>query len=475
MGALYIREKARPSRRVWIPKPGRPSERRPLGIPTITDRAKQTLVKMTLEPEWEAKFRPNTYGFRPGRSCHDAIEAIFSTLKRKTAYCLDADISGCFDNINHNALLKKLNTTPTITKVIKGWLKAGIMEGGMFQPTKSGTIQGGTISPLLANIALHGLEEHIKTALTSELFSHKKEKLGQTSHRDAQSALNVTVYADDFVILHESEEIIFKAKTLTEEWLKTIGLELRSSKTRISHTLNSCKGRKPGFDFLGFVIRQYPVKCSKKGYKLLIKPSHKSIKQYKLAIKQKIRKMRGAPQEGLIKELNPIIKGWSRYYTSVVSSRIFRSLDNAMNRKLWKWALYRHNNKGKCWIKRKYFKKYDNDNWRFMTNNNVILTRHSDNAIKRHTKVKGSKSPYDGDWVYWGSRISKVPGKSFQVIRMMKRQQGRCGYCNLWFRFDDFVHIHHQDRNRGNNNSKNLLLLHKHCHDQLHGSVHDKH
>ncbi|MFP3026850.1 MAG: group II intron maturase-specific domain-containing protein, partial [Wolbachia sp.] len=213
------------------------------------------------------------------------------------------------------------------------------------------------------------------------------------------------------VILHESEEIIFKAKTLTEEWLKTIGLELRSSKTRISHTLNSCKGRKPGFDFLGFVIRQYPVKCSKKGYKLLIKPSHKSIKQYKLAIKQKIRKMRGAPQEGLIKELNPIIKGWSRYYTSVVSSRIFRSLDNAMNRKLWKWALYRHNNKGKCWIKRKYFKKYDNDNWRFMTNNNVILTRHSDNAIKRHTKVKGSKSPYDGDWVYWGSRISKVPGR----------------------------------------------------------------
>ncbi|MDR0773532.1 MAG: reverse transcriptase N-terminal domain-containing protein [Wolbachia pipientis] len=308
-----------------------------------------------------------------------------------------------------------------------------------------------------------------------ELFSHKKEKLGQTSHRDAQSALNVTVYADDFVILHESEEIIFKAKTLTEEWLKTIRLELRSSKTKISHTLTSYKGQKPGFDFLGFAIRQYPIKCSKKGYKLLIKPSHKSIKQYKLAIKQKIRKMREAPQEGLVKELNPIIKGWSRYYTSVVSSKIFRSLDNAMNRKLWKWALYRHNNKGKCWIKRKYFKKYDNDNWRFMTNNNVILTRHSDNAIKRHTKVKGSKSPYDGNWVYWGSRISKVPGKSSQVIRMMKRQQGRCGYCNLWFRFDDFVHIHHQDRNRGNNNSKNLLLLHKHCHNQLHGSVHDKH
>lgn len=174
---LDIREKAKPSRRIWIPKPGRPSEYRPLGIPTISDRAKQTLVKMALEPEWEAKFEPNTYGFRPCRSCHDAIEAIFRALKQKTAFLLDADISGCFDNINHNALLKKLNTTPTLTKVIKRWLKAGVMEGKTFKPTKSGTIQGVIISPLLASIALHGLEQYVKMALIKELFDYQKKNM----------------------------------------------------------------------------------------------------------------------------------------------------------------------------------------------------------------------------------------------------------------------------------------------------------
>ncbi|WP_353283643.1 reverse transcriptase N-terminal domain-containing protein [Wolbachia endosymbiont (group A) of Pogonocherus hispidulus] len=159
--SLDIREEAKPSKRVWIPKPGK-TEKRPLGIPTITDRAKQTLVKMVIEPEWEAKFEQNTYGFRPGRSCHDAIGAIFSALKQKTAYCLDADISGCFDNIKHYALLEKLNTTPTLRSIIKGWLKAGVVENRTLQPTRSGTIQGGTISPLLACIALHGLEQYIK-------------------------------------------------------------------------------------------------------------------------------------------------------------------------------------------------------------------------------------------------------------------------------------------------------------------------
>ncbi|MFP3024849.1 MAG: reverse transcriptase N-terminal domain-containing protein [Wolbachia sp.] len=195
--SLNIREKAKPSRRVWIPKPVKPTEYRPLGIPTIADRAKQTLVKMALEPEWEAKFEPNTYGFRPGRSCHDSIRAIFDALKRKMAFVLDADISGCFDNIDHKVLLEKLHTTPTIVKIIRGWLKAGIMEGKVFQFTKQGTIQGGTISPLLANIALHGMECYIKKALANELFSDKKKRLGKASHRDAQNSCKVIFYADD--------------------------------------------------------------------------------------------------------------------------------------------------------------------------------------------------------------------------------------------------------------------------------------
>lgn len=465
--SMDLREKAKPSRRIWIPKPGKPLERRPLGIPTISCRAKQTLVKMALEPEWEAKFEPNTYGFRPGRSCHDAIGAIFNAIKQKTAFILDADISGCFDNIEHNALLKKLNTTPSLTRIIRGWLKAGVMENNEFQPTKRGTIQGGTISPLLACIALHGLEQHIRKELKGDLFQYAKKKGRAMAHRDAQKIMSVVFYADDFVIIHESEEIIMKAKILVEEWLKIIGLELKPSKTRVSHTIKPLNGLKPGFDFLGFTIRQYP-KRNKRTYKLLIKPSRNSVKQHTLLIKHKMREMRGAPQEAVIRDLNPIIRGWCQYYIAVVSSKIFHSVDNIMFRKLWKWAVYRHRYKGRRWIKKKYFRKYNNDNWRFMTNNGMHLIKHGDHAIKRYIKVFGAKSPYDGDWTYWGNRLSKIPGKSPLVIKLLKLQQRKCEYCQLQFKNDDILEVHHKDKNRCNNMIKNLSLLHGHCHDSLH-------
>ncbi len=345
------------------------------------------------------------------------------------------------------------------------------MENGTFQATKSGTIQGGTISPLLACIALHGMEKHIRKELASELFQYLKKKYGKASNRDAQTILSVIFYADDFVVIHESEEIILKAKILIEQWLKTIGLELKPSKTKISHTLY---GKKPGFDFLGFSIRHYLTNQNKKGYKLLIKPSRESISQHMLSIKHKLKGLRGVPQEAVIKHLNPIIRGWSQYYTSVISSEIFCSLDNAMHKKLWKWAVFRHHNKGKRWIKKKYFKKYGNDNWKYATNNKLYLIRHRDHAIKRHTKIGKNRSPYDGDWTYWGKRLGKIPGKSPQTIKLLKLQQGKCNYCHLWFRSDDLAHVHHIDRNRRNNNIKNLSLLHKHCHDQLHKSIRDK-
>lgn len=222
---------------------------------------------MALEPEWEAKLEPNTYGFRPGRSCHDAIEAIFIALGQKTAFILDADISGCFDNIDHNALLEKLNTTPTLKRIIKGWLKAGIIEDRKFSPTKRGTIQGGIISPLLACVALYGLEQNIKEELKEELFQYAKKKYGRASRKQAQNSVSVITYADDFVVLHESEELVMKAKVLIEKWLKPVGLELKSSKTRIVHTLKSLNGGKPGFDFLGFSIRHYQTRQNKRGYK----------------------------------------------------------------------------------------------------------------------------------------------------------------------------------------------------------------
>lgn len=345
--SLDIREKAKPSRRVWIEKPGK-TEKRPLGIPTISERAKHTLVTKVLEPEWEAKFEPNTYGFRLGRSCHDAIEAIFHRFRSKTAFVLDADISGFYDNIDHNALLEKLNTTPTLRKIIKGWLKAGVIEYGVFKPTNKGTVQGGTISPLLACIDLQGLETYLKESIATDIQStFKKIKQGKTFREAVKRSISVITYADDFVVLHKDKEIVLKAEILVKRWLKTIGLELEPSKTQISHTLNSLNGKKPGFDFLGFTIRQYPKKHYRKGFMLLIKPSHKSVKKHTLILKHKLRKLRRAPQEAVIKILNPIIRGWCQYYNSVVSSATFSLLDSIMFRMLWRWAVRRHSNKGK--------------------------------------------------------------------------------------------------------------------------------
>lgn len=176
------------------------------------------------------------------------------------------------------------------------------------------------------------------------------------------------------------------------------------------------------------------MKQGKRGYKLLIKLSRNSIKQHNLAIRHKLRQMRGPPQEAVIKDLNPIIKGWSQYNTSVVSSKIFKLVDSVMFKRLWRWANRRHPNKGKYWIKRKYFRKYGNDNWRFMTGNGTHLIKHEDHVIKRHVKVKGTKSPYDGDWLYWGKRLSKIPNKSPRVIKLLKLQQSQCDDCRLWFK-----------------------------------------
>src|SRR5919199_23164 len=191
---LHLGTKASPTRRVWIPKPGT-EEKRPLGIPTMKDRALQALVKLALEPEWEARFEPNSYGFRPGRSCQDAVEAIFLAISQKAKYVLDADIAKCFDRIDHEVLLNKLNTFPTIRRQIRAWLKAGVMDGKQLFPTSEGTPQGGVISPLLANIALHGMENRIKQ------YADTLPTRSGRGKRDNRSSLSLIRYADDFVIL----------------------------------------------------------------------------------------------------------------------------------------------------------------------------------------------------------------------------------------------------------------------------------
>jgi RNA-directed DNA polymerase len=297
---LQLGTKVSPTRRVWIPKPGT-DEKRPLGIPTMTDRSLQALVKLALEPEWEARFEPNSYGFRPGRSCHDAIEAIFRAIRLKPKYVLDADIAKCFDRIDHEALLRKLNTFPTIRRQVRAWLKSGVMDGKQLFPTSEGTPQGGVISPLLANIALHGMEERIK--------QYAETQKGR-KHNNRQS-LSLIRYADDFVILHEDITVVQRCREIISEWLQGMGLELKPSKTRLAHTLNQYEQERPGFDFLGFTIQQFPVGKyhSKQGFKTIITPSKQKQKVHYDQIASLIKAHKAAPQAALISRLNPIIRG----------------------------------------------------------------------------------------------------------------------------------------------------------------------
>ncbi len=458
--------KAKPLRRVWIPKPN--GENRGLGIPTIEDRARQCLVKIALEPQWESKFEENSYGFRPARSCQDAIQAIFNAIKQKAKYVLDADIAKCFDKIDHQKLLAKLETYPQLRHQIKQWLKSGVKEGGSWYPTREGTPQGGVCSPLLANIALHGMEIEIKN-YAQTLKGGK---------RDNQTALSLIRYADDFVILHENLEVIRDCQKLIENWLKDIGLELKPSKTRISHTLYEYEGN-IGFDFLGFKIRQYPVgKCQSTkssqgkllGFKPIIKPSKEKIKAHVQRLGEVISKHKSSSQLALIKELNPIIRGWSNYYATQCSKETFSSCDHILYQQLKRWAERRHPKKAKTWVANKYWHSEGNRNWVFATKEGkggYKLQFHADTPIVRHTKVKGNRSIYDGDLVYWSSRLGKHPQMPTQKAKLLKKQKGKCNHCGLYFQDGDLMEIDHiiPKSKGGKNESKNLQLLHRHCHD----------
>jgi RNA-directed DNA polymerase len=470
VGQLELIGKAKPARRVWIPKPGK-EEKRPLGIPTMYDRALQALVKQALEPEWEARFEPNSYGFRPGRSCHDAIEAIFLAIRYKAKYVLDADIAKCFDRIDHKALLEKVATFPSLRRQIKAWLKCGVMDKGAFEETKLGTPQGGVISPLLANIALHGLEERVKQYV---------ETLKGGSKTSRRMAISLIRYADDFVVLHEDISAVQKCKEIITDWLKGIGLELSQAKTQMTHTLHKMPdGTKPGFDFLGFTIRQFPMgkhqsgkntNGQRLGFKTVIRPASKKVKLHNDKLASVIDAHKAAPQAALIKHLNPIIRGWANYYSAVCSKEIFSNLGKDLYSKLRSWAHRRHSNKSGTWCAKKYWHTIGNNNWTFASakgGNPLILQGHSAIPIVRHTKVKGEASPYDGDLAYWSARMGAHPEASAREAKLLKRQKGKCAYCGLTFRPRDLWEVDHiQPKSRGGKDTyDNLQLLHRHCHD----------
>ncbi|MEH2320274.1 MAG: group II intron reverse transcriptase/maturase [Nostoc sp.] len=463
--------KVKPTRRVWIPKPGT-EEKRPLGIPVMDDRALQALFKLALEPEWEARFEPNSYGFRPGRSCHDAIEAIFNAIKQKSKYVLDADIAKCFDRIDHEALLRKLNTFPTIRRQVRAWLKAGVMDGKQLFPISEGTPQGGVISPLLANIALHGMEERIDKA-----FPEMSQTMRETWYHQKGTKFRSPIfirYADDFVILHEDITVVQRCREIISEWLKDMGLELKPSKTRLTHTLNEYELEKPGFNFLGFNIKQWKVGKyhSKQGFKTFITPSKEKQKIHYDRVASIIDDHKAAPQTALISRLNPVITGWSNYYSTVVSKEVYTDLDNLMYPKLKAWAKHRHPKKSGGWVSKKYWQTIGGDNWVFATRyegkNPIRLRSHAETPIVRFVKVKGEASPYDGNLIYWCTRMGKHPETTKRMNSLLKSQKGKCTHCGLYFRESDVLEIDHiiPKSLGGKDEYKNLQILHKHCHDE---------
>lgn len=437
-----------PLRRTYIEKRNS-DEKRPLGIPTMFDRAMQALVKIVLEPEWEAKFEPNSYGFRPGRGCHDAIKAIFSYIYRKPKFVLDADIEKCFDRINHDKLMTKLSTIPSMARLIRGWLKAGIFENSELFPTNEGTPQGGVVSPLLANIALHGMER----ALIESLPQRRKP--------------GIIRYADDFVILHSDLDTLLQLKQRTEEWLAEMGLQLKDSKTRITHTLHKHEGN-VGFDFLSFNIRQFETGkyASKQGFRTHIKPSKDAQKRHLGEMAEVTKKHRGVSQAALIVNLNRKVRGWTNYYRSCSASRVFSRMDHQLHWKLRKWATWRHPNKSTTWRFQRYWHRRRNR--LDFCDGNISLFLYSDTKRRWHVKVRGAKSPFDGDWLYWASRLGREPSKPQHVCTLLKRQRSKCQHCAQFFHTDDIMEIHHIDLNHRNNSPRNLALLHGHCHDEVH-------
>jgi RNA-directed DNA polymerase len=408
-------------KRVYIPKASNRAKLRPLGIPVIMDRCHQARVRNALEPEWEARFEPRSYGFRPGRSCQDAIEALFNTLcgrNAKRLWILDADLSAAFDKIDHSHLLSMLDTFPG-REMIAGWLTAGVFEHGKgFAPTEEGTPQGGVISPLLLNVALHGLEE---------AAGARYQNTGRTAGRGLPGAPVLVRYADDFAVCCHSRQQAEQVKAQLVEWLAPRGLVLNQDKTKIVHLSE-------GFDFLGFNLRRYDIK-------LLIKPSKAAIKRIRERLASETRALRGSNAGAVLARLNPIIRGWAAYYRGAVSSKIFKALDTYMWRLTYKWAKHSHPNKSKTWVVSRYFgrfNKFSNDRWVFGDRTVVSdrgdvahLIKFSWTSIVRHQTVKGTASPDDPALTsYWTARRRRIkPPLDSYTLHLLDRQDGRCPIC----------------------------------------------
>lgn len=403
-----------PVKRVYVPKSN--GRRRPLGIPVIADRCLQAVAVNALEPEWEARFEPKSYGFRPGRGCHDAIVAIHTTASRtdaKRLWVLDADLEAAFDRLNHDHIYQSLGTFPA-RGLVAQWMKAGVIEKGRFAPTEDGVPQGGVISPLLLNVALHGME-----TAAGVRYHVTGTRAGKTrAHCPA-----VIRYADDVLALCHSREQAEHVKARLAEWLAPRGLVFNEDKTRITHLGQG------DVNFLGFAIRRYP------NGKLLTKPSNDAVRRIRKRLSVEVKALRGANADTVIAKLNPIITGWAAYYRIGVSKRVFNALDAHVWRLVYKWARFSHSNKPTRWVMARYFGKFNparQDTWIFGSHQTgFYLRKFAWTTIVRHRMVAGTASLDDPCLTdYWAARRRRgTPPLDKSTLRLLRVQHGRCPLC----------------------------------------------